>query len=233
MRDVWTALANATPVAMLGAVCGLDMVSFPQIMIARPIVSATAAGTFVGRPGAGLLMGAVLELIALETLPFGASRYAEWGSAGVVGGALYAAQPAGAPGAFPLSILAALTAALFSSWSMVVLRKQNGCYARSRREAINAGSAAAVTGVQLWGLINDLIRGGIVTLVSLLVFTPLAHQLVPLWKTDAVRSRAFVIALAAMVAAGAVWKLFHTTVRGGWLFLVGLAIGGGVLYASQ
>ena len=34
-----------------------------------------------------------LELIALETLPFGASRYPEWGSASVVGGAIFASQP--------------------------------------------------------------------------------------------------------------------------------------------
>ena len=38
----------------------------------------------------GLLLGAALELIALETLPFGASRYPEWGSASVVGGAIFA-----------------------------------------------------------------------------------------------------------------------------------------------
>ena len=35
-------------------------------------------------------MSTVLELIALETLPVGASRYPEWGSAAVVGGALFA-----------------------------------------------------------------------------------------------------------------------------------------------
>ena len=45
-----------------------------------------------------MLVGVTLELIALATLPFGASRYPEWGSAGVVGGAIAAAlhmEPAG------------------------------------------------------------------------------------------------------------------------------------------
>src|SRR5438270_2303688 len=47
------------------------------------------------------------EMIALDTLPFGASRYPEWGSAAVVGGALFAAQPPAMPGALPASESAA------------------------------------------------------------------------------------------------------------------------------
>ena len=74
------------PLALLGGVLGLDVVSFPQAMISRPLVAATVAGALVGDAIAGLLVGAALELIALETLPFGASRYPEWGSAAVVGG---------------------------------------------------------------------------------------------------------------------------------------------------
>ena len=67
-------LADLVPVALLGAVLGLDVVCFPQAMVSRPLVAATAAGAFVGYPLQGLLIGVLLELIALETLPFGASR---------------------------------------------------------------------------------------------------------------------------------------------------------------
>ena len=101
-------LLQALPIALLGALLGLDVVSFPQAMISRPLVASTAAGAFIGHPQSGLLIGVVLELIALDTLPFGASRYPEWGSAGVVGGALFASQPPGMPGALPASILAAI-----------------------------------------------------------------------------------------------------------------------------
>jgi len=72
-----TDFAQLLPLAMLGAVLGLDVVSFPQAMISRPIVAATAAATLLGDPGRGLLVGATLEMFALETLPFGASRYPE------------------------------------------------------------------------------------------------------------------------------------------------------------
>ena len=81
-----TDLVQLLPLALLGAVLGLDVVSFPQAMISRPLVAATAAALLLGDPVSGLLVGATLEMFALETLPFGASRYPEWGSAAVVGG---------------------------------------------------------------------------------------------------------------------------------------------------
>ena len=53
-------------------------------MISRPIVGRHARRRAAGTPGRGLIAGAMLELFALETLPVGASRYPEWGSASVV-----------------------------------------------------------------------------------------------------------------------------------------------------
>src|SRR5579864_1369574 len=101
-------MIDLLPIALLGGVLGLDVVSFPQAMISRPIVAATLAGALVGQPPSGLLLGAALELIALETLPFGASRYPEWGSASVVGGAIFADYPSHPAGALAVSLLAAL-----------------------------------------------------------------------------------------------------------------------------
>ena len=86
-------LIDLIPLALLGGVLGLDVVSFPQAMISRPLVAATLGGALLGQASSGLLLGAALELIALETLPFGASRYPEWGSASVVGGAIFASHP--------------------------------------------------------------------------------------------------------------------------------------------
>ena len=43
------------PFVLLGGICGLDVVSFPQAMISRPIVAATVAGALAGRAGLGLL----------------------------------------------------------------------------------------------------------------------------------------------------------------------------------
>ena len=92
-------------------------------MISRPLVAATLAGALIGQPASGLLLGATLELIALETLPFGASRYPEWGSASVVGGAIFASHPSHPAGAMSLAMLAALATTWVGGWTMVKLRQ--------------------------------------------------------------------------------------------------------------
>ncbi|HEU4747569.1 MAG TPA: PTS sugar transporter subunit IIC, partial [Gemmatimonadaceae bacterium] len=160
-------LLDALPIALLGALLGLDVVSFPQAMISRPVVAATLAGAFIGEPERGLLIGVVLELIALDTLPFGASRYPEWGSAGVVGGALYAAQPPGMYGALPAAILAALLTASISGWSMVVLRRSIAGKLTRSRDRIEDGSRDALLSLHLTGMSLDILRGGLVTLVGM------------------------------------------------------------------
>ena len=218
-------LIDLLPIVMLGAFLGMDVVTFPQAMISRPIVAATAAGAFIGNAPAGLVMGAILELLALEMLPFGASRYPEWGSASVVGGALYASSWGDPPGALAASLLAALVTAMISGWSMVKLRRLNATRATRLRPQLDAGSARAVTDLQLGGLIGDLIRGALVTLFAMLVFSWLTPEITQRWATDGRDTRAAVVAVVAAVAAGAIWKIFHSVPKARLLFVFGLVIG--------
>jgi len=215
-------LLEALPIALLGALLGLDVVSFPQAMVSRPIVAATLAGSFVGNPPAGLLIGVVLEMIALDTLPFGASRYPEWGSAAVVGGALFAAQPAGMPGALPASMLAALLTASISGWSMVVLRRTIAGRLERSRDRIEDGSRDALLSLHLSGMSLDLLRGGLVTLIAMMIFGSLVRAIVAVWGSDSAPSRAVVVVIAATVAGGALWKVFHSVRWVLWFFLAGL-----------
>ena len=217
-------LLQALPIAMLGAVLGLDVVSFPQAMISRPIVAATLAGAFIGHPPAGLLIGVVLELIALDTLPFGASRYPEWGSAAVVGGALFAAQPPGMPGALPASLLAALLTASISGWSMVVLRRFIATRLERTRDSIETGSRDALLSLHLSGMTMDLLRAALVTTLGMMVFSPLVRAIVAIWGSDSAPSRAVVVVVAAIVAGGALWKVFHSVPHVLWFFLGGLIV---------
>jgi mannose/fructose/N-acetylgalactosamine-specific phosphotransferase system component IIC len=215
-------LLQALPIALLGGLLGLDVVSFPQAMISRPIVAATLAGGFIGYPEAGLLIGVVLELIALDTLPFGASRYPEWGSAGVVGGALFAAQPPGMPGALPASLLAALLTASISGWSMVALRRIIAWRLERTRNSIEAGSRDALLSLHLSGLTMDLLRAALVTSLGMIIFSPLVRAIVAVWGSDSAPSRAVVVVIAAIVAGGALWKVFHSVRHVLWFFLGGL-----------
>ena len=233
------AVLDLLPLALLGAVLGLDVVSFPQAMLSRPIVAATIAGALVGRPAAGLFVGAILELIAIETLPFGASRYPEWGSAAVVGGVLYAgrvtedATPAATAGALVFAVAATLLTAWIGGVTMVWLRRLNAHLARQRAAALDLGSGRTVVGLQLLGMTADLVRGALLTLAALVVLRPIAGYVVEHWGVSDGWSRAVVIAAASAVAAAAGWKLFHAVPRARALFVSGLAVGSLLLLALR
>jgi PTS system mannose-specific IIC component len=218
-------LADLLPLAILGAVLGLDVVCFPQAMISRPLVAASAAGAFVGHPLQGLFIGVTLELIALETLPFGASRYPEWGSAAVVGGALFADSAPSQPGGMTTAVLAALATAWVGGYSMVLLRGQNARWARARLPLLERGSGRTVIGLQVAGLTADLVRGGALTLLALLVLRPLTRLALEHWSVSPALSRAVVTGTAATVASAAAWKIFHSTAGARWFFLGGIAAG--------
>jgi PTS system mannose-specific IIC component len=220
------------PVAILGAVLGLDVVSFPQAMISRPVVAATLGGTLIGESSSGLLIGAILELIALETLPFGASLYPEWGSAAVVGGVIFGSHAGHPAGAMTLAVAAALATTWVGGWTMVRLRKLNARWAGARRAALEAGARGSVVSLQLIGMTADLVRGFLLTAIAYAVLEPLSTFCIARWSVDARLSRGLVVGVAASVAGGAAWKLFHSTNGARWLFLGGLAAGLFMLFAQ-
>jgi mannose/fructose/N-acetylgalactosamine-specific phosphotransferase system component IIC len=213
------------PIALLGGLLGLDVVSFPQAMISRPLVAATLAGALIGHSPSGLLVGAALELVALDTLPFGASRYPEWGSAAVVGGAIFATHPTHPAGAMEMAIIASLSTAWVGSWTMVKLREWNAHWAANRREALDAGARGAVVDLQLLCMTADFLRGATLAALSYGVFASLTRLTLGAWSTDARISRAVVVTVAASVAASAAWKIFHSVSGARWFFLGGLAVG--------
>jgi mannose/fructose/N-acetylgalactosamine-specific phosphotransferase system component IIC len=224
-------IVGLIPLALLGGVLGLDVVSFPQAMISRPLVAATLAGALIGEASSGLLLGAALELIALETLPFGASRYPEWGSASVVGGAIFASHPAHPAGAMTLATLSALATTWVGGWTMVKLRQLNAVWAGHRREALEAGARGAVVSLQLMGMTADFFRGAALTVLAYALLAPIAAACIGLWSVDARVSRCVIVTLAATVAAAAAWKLFHSTAGARWFFVGGLALGLFMLFA--
>ena len=223
---------SLVPLALLGGVLGLDVVSFPQAMISRPLVAATLAGVIVGQPASGLLIGAALELVALETLPFGASRYPEWGSAAVVGGAIFSSHPSHPAGAMTIAMLSALATTWVGGWTMVKLRQLNARWAGANRAGLEAGSRGTVISLQLTGLTADLVRGMLLTVLAYVLLSPIADATIGLWTTDARLSRSLVVATVASVAAGAAWKLFHSTSGARWFFVGGLGIGLVMLFAK-
>lgn len=217
--------ADILPIAVLGGILGLDVVSFPQAMISRPLVAATAAGALVGHGMSGLLIGAALELIALETLPFGAAKYPEWGSAATVGGALFAAHPAHPAGSMTMAVIASIATGWIGAWTMYQLRRLNAHQAHKHRGGLDAGARGTVIGLQLTGLSLDLLRGVLLTGAAYAVFHPITTRIVAMWDMEGMMSRSLVVGVAASVAMGAAWKLFHSVPWARWTFVGGLVVG--------
>jgi PTS system mannose-specific IIC component len=213
------------PISLLGGVLGLDVVCFPQIMISRPLVASTLAGAFVGDATTGLTLGVALELIAHATLPFGASRYPEWGSSAVVGGAIAAALHTERAGGLTIGILAALATAWVSGWTLLKLRQWNAWLARRKRPALDAGSRGAVIGLQLAGLTSDLLRAALLTAIAYGLLFPVADAALGVWSFSDHLSRAVALTICCAVAASAAWTIFHSARGARWYFAGGLVIG--------
>ena len=227
---LWLAALDLLPLGILGAILGLDVVSFPQAMISRPIVAATLAGALIGHPAAGLLIGATLELFALETLPFGASRYPEWGSAAVVGGALFAMRGNLTAGALTTSVVVALFTAWVGGWTMVWMRRLNARWARAHLDGLERGSYRTVISLQVAGLSLDLARAFVLTYGMLALSRPVVHETLERWSVGAPLSRAIVVGAAATVGGAAAWKILHASAGARWYFVGGLAAGLAVLF---
>lgn len=213
--------------ALLGGVLGLDTVSFPQAMLSRPVVAATVAGAFAGDAMLGLLLGAIVELFALEMLAVGASRYPEWGSASVVGGGLFASGAIEQPMAPMLatSVMATLLVAWIGGWSMFGLRKLNGVLARRALPALERGESGAVMRLQLTGLTTDLIRGALLAGLGILLLAPFATRVAGTAEVSPTVYLVTVWGLALAAAVSAFWGIIRGTTHAMWWLIAGLVAG--------
>jgi PTS system mannose-specific IIC component len=214
---------------VLGAVVGLDFVSFPQAMLSRPIAAATLSGAICGNAAVGLLVGVVLECFALETMPFGASRYPEWGPASVTAAAaavLSVDGPDGVVRVLPFAVLAGLAVSMIGGLTLVWLRRLNLVVAAHYRDELASGDAAAVLAVHWTGMVIDFGRAGAVTALGILVVMP-ARTIVLAAMPHGAGGEGLAVAgvIAVGVAGGAVWKVVHTTKGYAWWLFAGTAIG--------
>jgi mannose/fructose/N-acetylgalactosamine-specific phosphotransferase system component IIC len=162
---------------LLGGWVAADSTSMGQVMVSRPLVSATLAGWIAGDPVAGAAAGLILELFHLTVLPVGAARYPESGPPAVVVGAVFAISDQHA--------LTLLTAVVFSLiWEMVSaksvrgFRRINGRLVGSATNAMETEAMLEQRHLAAIGL--DVLRGamlvggGILLLQFLIDVTPAA-----------------------------------------------------------
>jgi PTS system mannose-specific IIC component len=204
-----------------GSLVGLDLVSVPQAMISRPLVAGTVAGWLVGDVEAGLRVGVLLELFALDVLPVGAVRYPDYGPATVAAVAL----SAGAPWEMSLGVSVALglVLAVLGGWSLQVVRRWNARAIQRRAAALAAGESRAIRWLQYGALLRDALRGLALTLLGL-VLASVIRDSVRLDRETAVALTLVAVGSGLSAAASGAFRSSGRGLRLKWL-IGGVVVG--------
>ena len=204
-----------------GTLVGLDLVSVPQAMISRPLVAGTVAGWLVGDVEAGVRIGVVFELFALDVLPVGAVRYPDYGPATIAAVAL----GAGAPWELNLGLSAALglVLAVLGGWSLQIVRRWNARAIQRRAAALAAGESSAIRRLQYGALLRDAARGFMLTLLGTVVAFTIKDR-VPLDRQTAVALTLVAIGSALAAAVDGALRSSGRSARLKWL-LAGAGVG--------
>ena len=211
-----------------GTLVGVDLVSVPQMMIARPLVAGTVAGAILGDIDTGLKLGVVFELLQYDILPVGAVRYPEYGPATVAAVAT-AHAAAGALG-LGLGAVVGLVTGLVGGVTMHLMRRINSRIVHEASVALESGDPKVLLRLHVGGILRDMARAALVTTLGLAL-----AWIVPPHLTGVLTPRgAIVLAVAAVasaLAAGAAGTL-RLVGRGPNLAWFAAGLGGGIVAAT-
>jgi len=208
---------------LAGAFLGMDSVSWPQVMVSRPLVSATIGGWLFGNPAAGMLVGLVLEVYAMRHPPLGAAKYPDTGPAGLVAGATYAASGGQAVGALLVSVVIGWGLGWVGSVTIYVRRRLNERIMSPAADL--AGDPSLLEQRHRMAIWLDALRGAVLVAAFLVPSVLMVTLAVGTGPSNLGRYAlaSFVLGLAA--SAGAAARASAFGVRGWPLILVGAGLG--------
>src|SRR2546425_220124 len=209
-----------------GTLVGVDLVSLPQMMIARPLVAGTVAGAMLGDIPTGLRLGVVFELLQYDILPVGAVRYPEYGPATVAAVATAHAAPGGAVLGLGLGAIVGLVTALVGGVTINELRRLNSRIVHAAAATLESGDPSVLVRVHVGGLLRDALRAALVTAIGL-VLAWLARPLLAGVLTVHGAVLLAVAAVATALAAGGAGTL-RLVGRGPNLAWFAAGLGGGI-----
>ncbi len=189
-----------------GTLVGLDLVSVPQVMIARPIVAGPIAGAILGDVWMGLQLGVLFELFQYDVLPVGATRYPEYGPATVA--AVSAAHAAAGTLGVGLGggAFVGLVTGMAGGMSIHLVRRLNARALHGVSERLEAGDTRALVRLHVAGILRDAARAALVTALGL-VLAQLARDFVAGALTLRGVTLLNVAAVGAAIAAAAAGTL--------------------------
>jgi mannose/fructose/N-acetylgalactosamine-specific phosphotransferase system component IIC len=195
---------QAVLLLLWGTLVGLDLVSMPQAMIARPFVAGAVSGAILGDLGTGLRLGVIFELFQYDILPMGAVRYPEYGPATVA--AVSAANATTGALGIGLGAVVGLVTGLLGGVSIHLMRRVNVWAVRRNTAALERGDVAVLVRVHVMRILRDAARGLLVTGAGLALAVGL-RELVAGGLAQRGAMAVAVAATGAAIAAGAVGTL--------------------------
>ncbi len=156
-------------VALVGGIIGLDRTAAGQFMISQPIVAAPLTGWILGDATAGLIIGAMLELIWVLDMPVGSFVPADATVSAVLATAVAALTcPGGAPrSVLGFSILLSVGTAPFTMMADTYVRSWNSRLVDAAHAVTNADAARSLSRAHLTGLCAFFLKSVVLYLLLL------------------------------------------------------------------
>jgi len=211
-----------------GTFVGVDLVSVPQMMIARPLVAGTVAGAILGDVETGLKLGVVFELLQYDILPVGAVRYPEYGPATIA--AVATAHASTGVLGLGLGAVVGLVTGLIGGISLHLLRRVNSRVVHAATATLESGDPRALMRLHVGALLRDALRAALVTTIGL-ALAWIARPLLGGVLSPRDATLIAVAAVAAALAAGAAGTL-RLVGRGPNLAWFAAGLGGGIVAAA-
>ncbi|MDX1646018.1 MAG: PTS sugar transporter subunit IIC [Longimicrobiales bacterium] len=205
---------------VLGGLLGLDGTAVGQFMVSRPLVAGALAGVVAGDLAQGALIGMILELYLLVSVPSGGARFPEASTATVV--AVACAAPFQGAGAVPLAVAAGLVWGQVGGATVDMQRRWNG--ERVPRPGASDDLVRRVPRAHLLAIAADFLRGSAVTGVGIITGRPVLGALVPHWPLGGAASLGLLLVGGAVSAGILLNDLGGFRRRKVW-FTLGLGLG--------
>lgn len=164
-------------VALFGGFVAADETACGQFMISRPLVAGFVTGLLTGNPLTGCALGALFELLYIDVLPAGGSRFPSAGLAAVAAVSVFSYlgidRLPDAGGFIPVLFLVSALTATVSGLLVVRERKVNTRLLGIAVKAVREGDFGRMERAHLSGILFSLGRGVLTVLLVFAVVIPL------------------------------------------------------------
>ncbi|MFQ6103139.1 MAG: PTS sugar transporter subunit IIC [Candidatus Glassbacteria bacterium] len=174
-------LYYALKVSAVGGIVAADETSYGQFMLSRPIAAGFLTGIATGNLMLGTILGAVFELLYIDVLPFGGSRFPTAGFAAVISvsicGYLGLSNILEAGGIIPLLFLYSALTANIGGRLVVGVRRTNSRLLKTASGLVESGDYSKAGLIHCTGILVSFLRGFVTILVAFSLTVPFKELL--------------------------------------------------------